>query len=70
MSDFLISFFIDKLIKTILVLINEFIKNDNKKSQMLNSINHIKQKKVHYYYSQVYSQFDTRNQNAQYTSVL
>ena len=52
------------LASVILVLINEFIKNDNKKSQMLNSIYHIKQKKSHYYYSQVYSQFDTGNQNA------
>ena len=48
----------------ILVLINKFIKNDNEKSQMLNSIYHIKQKKSHYYYSQVYSQFDTGIQNA------
>ena len=48
----------------VLVLINEFIKNDNKKSGMLNSIYHIKQKKSHYYYRQVYSQFDTGNQNA------
>ena len=52
------------LASVIIVLINEFIKNDNKKSQMLNSNYHIKQKKSHYYYSQVYSQFDTGNQNA------
>ena len=31
---------------------------------MLNSIYQIKQKKSHYYDSQVYSQFDTGNQNA------
>ena len=35
-----------------------------KKLQMLNSNYHIKQKKSLYYYSQVYSQFDTGNQNA------
>ena len=43
------------LVIVILVLINEFIKNDNKKSQKLNSIYHIKQKKSHSYCSQVYS---------------
>ena len=52
------------LASIILVLVNEFIKNDNKKSQMLNSLYHTKQKKSHYYCSQVYSQFDTGNQNA------
>ena len=52
------------LVSLILVLINKFIKNDNEKSWMLNSVYHIKQKKSHYYYSQVYSQLDTGNQNA------
>ena len=52
------------LASIILVLINKFIKNDNKKSRMFDSIYHITQKKSHYYYSEVYSQFDTRNQNA------
>ena len=55
MSDFLLSFLINELIKNnmtralasvIIVLLYEFIINDNKKSQMLNSIYHINHKKV------------------------
>ena len=53
------------LASVILVLINEFIKNDNKKiTNVKFFLSHKTEKKSHYYYSQVYSQFDTGNQNA------